>query len=1087
MKRTVLIIATALAAAAFTACVKETEVLQDGPVFTIRATGEDIVPLGAEDSGKASFTPDGTTLRLAWQAGDQIRVFNHNDANLNAVYDIQDGFTDHVAHFSGPEVGGSVFDIVVPGVWAEPDAPAAGVPDLTQTGNGTTGHLSFTAKLENVAKEDLADIVFNSEWAAKHGATLKKGAIIKFVLTLPDAVTEPQWVTMTQFNGNSAGTSGILDQPVSVNVAGVTLSDDHVLTAYAQAGWDDMAFSNRNYFTLGVLDADGSYYTWQHRITSGAVTLKAGMVNRIQTGSSATGTSGTDKWIEQPFAGGNGTQEKPYLIASARQLDNMHAEGILKAQERVYFRLIKDIDMGPYLETHRWVPLNSVNPYDKIIDFDGGGHTIRNFSCTYDSNTDDQETQKDPSFFGVLYGSCYDLSFTDASISCNFGPCGILAGYVGYSAKKAVIYNVHLHGSVEKTTAEGTNGVGGMAGIMIYSYIDSCSADVEVSSACDFAGVLIGRDANDASRIRNCYTTGSIYGQQKVGGIIGGLIRPGSEVHNCFSTSTINAMRFSGGIIGDCCLDAGSNDHWKSAASLQPENVVEGCIAWQTMLRTRDQAGPKDGWSSGAIIGFAATHNTLTDCLRNPSMEFDDFSDELTLYNQDNATPELPLVVNNPNAEVYKHYSPYHGKAASGTRLSSVASALGWDKTVWDFSGDIPVLTGAVEAEPPAETPVSGQPMVETLSVGQNSLARPFPGTTTPIGTKNATQDGITWSCEEIASGIRYFHASGVVTTDWMDNKTRQQELFVIDYDLSNPNYEVKIVATSPACVASQVFKATGAIATINAGYEIASIAVKANTEYSWQKEDESKDNNVLNNIKPGSEKVTNYPTGSPKSYMPNNTISDTGVPNWKNEGAFYCDGERGVRIAFDGYDGGTTDKYGKNAKTKTIKQERLWFRLGTENEAGFVSSAPILDANYVRFGYTFKDRHPKQSGEPSEGPYSHQTQTAPRTAVAIAYPDGDDGAPHLLLIVVDGRYTKGYGGYGYSAYWLERHIANAFGPKYMLNLDGGGSTTMCVADHGDANTNVVNYPCDNAGSGTTHNHSGQRARDTFICIIPKN
>ena len=46
----------------------------------------------------------------------------------------------------------------------------------------------------------------------------------------------------------------------------------------------------------------------------------------------------------------------------------------------------------------------------------------------------------------------------------------------------------------------------------------------------------------------------------------------------------------------------------------------------------------------------------------------------------------------------------------------------------------------------------------------------------------------------------------------------------------------------------------------------------------------------------------------------------------------------------------------------------------------------------------------------------------------------------------------------------------------------------MCVDGQGDGTTNVVNYPCDNAGnSGTTHNHSGQRARDTFICIIPRN
>jgi hypothetical protein len=279
-----------------------------------------------------------------------------------------------------------------------------------------------------------------------------------------------------------------------------------------------------------------------------------------------------------------------------------------------------------------------------------------------------------------------------------------------------------------------------------------------------------------------------------------------------------------------------------------------------------------------------------------------------------------------------------------------------------------------------------------------------------------------------------------------------------------------------------------GAIATINAGYEIGSIAVKANTLYTWEKADATQADNVLNNIKSGSEKVVNYPSGSPKSYMPNNTISDTGVENWKNEGTFYCNGKRDVRIGYDGYAGGATDKYGANTYNKTIQQERLWYRLCTDDEAGFVSSAPILDANYVRFGYTYKDRCGNVGGDNSnsEHPSVHQTGAYPRTAVAIAYPEYDN-KPHLLLIVVDGRYTNNsYKGYGYSAYWLERHIANAFGPKYMLNLDGGGSTTMCVAGQGDSNTHVVNYPCDNrTQSGHAHDHLGERARDTFICIVP--
>ena len=36
---------------------------------------------------------------------------------------------------------------------------------------------------------------------------------------------------------------------------------------------------------------------------------------------------------------------------------------------------------------------------------------------------------------------------------------------------------------------------------------------------------------------------------------------------------------------------------------------------------------------------------------------------------------------------------PYHGKdAAADATISSVAKSLGWDETVWDLSGAVPVL-----------------------------------------------------------------------------------------------------------------------------------------------------------------------------------------------------------------------------------------------------------------------------------------------------------------------------------------------------------------------------------------------------------
>ena len=762
------------------------------------------------------------------------------------------------------------------------------------------------------------------------------------------------------------------------------------------------------------------------------------------------------------FAGGIGTESRPYLIATADQLDNMHAEGILKRGEPVYFRLVNDIDMRSYYsEGRRWVPLNPASPGENIIHFDGNSHTIMNFSCSFSADADDAGLEM-PSFFGVLYGSCHDVSFTGASVETDSGVCGILAGYIGSPGKQARVYNVRIFGSVTKTAAAGDAGVGGLGGRICFAFIDSCTADVTVTcTEQDNVGGLFGMDYGTDCRVRNCRTSGKVSGKQKVGGICGALTKPESKIINCLSTATVDALRLGGGIAGFCALDASSTDVANGrAGELLPDNVVKGCIAWQTSFTTRDQAGHKDRWASGAVVGLTATHNYLSDCRRNPALSFRDLSDEFTLYDQENADPATPLVVINPKPSTYTHYSPYHGKAAASTNVSAVArDELHWDSKVWNFSGSVPSLTGAVEEEEEVTIPVSGESDVPQGA----KLDREFP--------VSGTRNGMTWEVEAIGDGLTYYHACGKPSESWMDGgNSRIQELYAVTCDLGRKSYDVRLVYTSSSIPTSEAFAAFGAYAAVNCAYERPSIALKTNAFYDVSKM-----------------ALTDYPNGYPVSYMPNNYIFDGAgvqVPNWKSEGTFYTDGHQGVRIAFDAYAGGARDEFGNGTSVRTVAEERLFYKYRTGGEAAMISSAPVLDANYTRFGCSFKDRMPDSGSGSNEEPVPHQTTPHPCTAVGIAYPDGK--TPHLLLVVFDGRYAESTGrGYGMTAEWLERYVAEYFGPKYLLNLDGGGSSTMCVKDHGDSATHVVNYPCDNYTSGGVVDHSGERKRDTFLCLIP--
>jgi len=362
----------------------------------------------------------------------------------------------------------------------------------------------------------------------------------------------------------------------------------------------------------------------------------------------------------------------------------------------------------------------------------------------------------------------------------------------------------------------------------------------------------------------------------------------------------------------------------------------------------------------------------------------------------------------------------------------------------------------------PVSVPIAKDVMIEEAVVPQGTnIDRAFP--------VNGTKKGVKWEVKTVADGLTYYHGYGKPTETWMDGgNSRIQEIYVIALDLTKPQYQVKLVSSTSAIPTSKAFEKTGALAAINCSYEFTSIAMRANAI-----------------LKTSNWRLINHPNGYVVASMPNDYIGTTTVPNWKSEGAFYCDGERDVRIAFDGYNGGCTDNNGTGTRVKSLSSLRSYYTTGSIPEAGFVSSAPILAADYTLFGRTFVTRNNSTSGG-GEAPANHQGSYAPRTAVAIAYPDGE--TPHLLLIVCDGRYVESTGrGYGMSALWLTRYMANYFGPRYMLNLDGGGSSTMCVQGRGDATTHVVNYPYDNSESGTIADHQGERNRKSFIVILPKN
>ena len=393
---------------------------------------------------------------------------------------------------------------------------------------------------------------------------------------------------------------------------------------------------------------------------------------------------GTDNWerSSSPYAyvlvkrayvapdAGSGTKNDPYNIYNTADLLKMSE--LLVPGTKIYFRLKADIDMTGI----DWVPLNFASPYENLIDFDGNGHTISNFTSTFANY---------PSFFGVLYGSCHDVTFTNAVIeSAVGGATGIIASYCGTTNMPGEAHRVHVQGRV--TSPGGNkNGTGGLFGRIWGANITACSADVEIESGEDYVGGIFGYDTG-ASTVSDCWTKGHVKAGSKVGGIGGGFIKADSEMYNCFSLMTVEGSFQYAGILGHANLDQ------KNANTTNtPNNHVEGCIAWNEEIKSRATDGAEH-YSSGVIVGFTATQNFLVNCFRKAGIAFSECEKNTELgyvvTNQGNAGPGAPLVCGTNTYDF-----AYHGLAApADATVTSLARSLGWSDTVWDFSTPIPTL-----------------------------------------------------------------------------------------------------------------------------------------------------------------------------------------------------------------------------------------------------------------------------------------------------------------------------------------------------------------------------------------------------------
>ncbi|MBQ3996587.1 MAG: hypothetical protein II637_00940 [Bacteroidales bacterium] len=678
MNKSIYIIGLSLLATVFS-CNKAEEARPEetGDLVTISA----ILPEDIDVKG-AGYK---STLSWTWSASDEIVVVGET----TEVFKIKDGFTPKKAEFVGKEVKGSSFTIIYPGG----NASKTDWSSQVQKGNGNLDHLRYEASLKGV--DDYTTFSFSDEWATAHGGSIQQTGVLKLMITLPEEATAATAAIIAAEKPIFyAGNGEDLTDKITIQMEDVTFAAGSQLTAWATTSWNEATIPAGTILTVSV--NTGEKVLSREIGFAKETVLKSGVVNTV--------TLGAEDWAEgSHYASGKGTAEKPWVIETVEQLLFIPDDLISGATR--YFKLGADIDMKDV----EWVPLNLDSPYDKGIDFDGNGHTISNFS---------NKAEKYPSFFGVLYGYVHDLNFADANIETSGKTAaGVVAGYCGTGDYTGKIKNVHVTGSVTSNGAyagtgglagkgkgvsatepaiegcsfEGTithnggkNGVGGLIGIPDNMKISRSYFSGTITTNGNYVGGIAGYDASQIE-ISDCWVDGELSDRQRIGGIIGGIIKNGTAVRNCFCKASVSSTIALGGIVGHASLDK-----W-SADTSEPENVIEGCIAWNKFIKTTLEISDeyKENGSSGVIVGYTSVKNYLKDCYRKADIDFQEVWTGNVPYDQENASPEAPLT----EAKPQKYNFPYHGKAAAAeATISSVAQSLGWSSEIWDFSTETPKL-----------------------------------------------------------------------------------------------------------------------------------------------------------------------------------------------------------------------------------------------------------------------------------------------------------------------------------------------------------------------------------------------------------
>jgi hypothetical protein len=302
------------------------------------------------------------------------------------------------------------------------------------------------------------------------------------------------------------------------------------------------------------------------------------------------------------YEGGTGTAGDPYLIFTAKQMNEIGAN---PGDWNKHFMLIADVNMSDIAGTD----YNIIETFTGI--FDGNNCTISNFSLT---STREENT----GLFGTVSGEIKNLGLLNPNIFAQGRNVGSLTGYLNEGritncyAKGAVVSggnyvggliglntgNVSKCGSTGSVWGEAY--VGGLVGQVGDGKVTMCYSRASVSGNRNVGG-LVGKTSNEASEVTHCYAIGSVEGNTYVGGLVGQVER--GNAYKSYSTGSVSGSQYVGGFVGHIrVLGRVSQSFWDTQTSGQTTSAGgTGKTTVQMQLRNTFISAGWDFWNTWEI------------------------------------------------------------------------------------------------------------------------------------------------------------------------------------------------------------------------------------------------------------------------------------------------------------------------------------------------------------------------------------------------------------------------------------------------------------------------------------------------------